>query len=174
MAHAVLAHMMMWGGEWERRSPRRAPRLPQSNSAFVISMLVWYSGSAAIARKHSRVAAGNACQPTHPLIWLWSIWRAVLQFFSAISSLRCRHAPSCSPASELCSPYEYVAASLAYRGQLDEAREALERVPQSAEQIQRGSKGRPGCGPRIMRYGSKVSTLQPRAGLSARRDPDHL
>jgi adenylate cyclase len=35
-------------------------------------------------------------------------------------------------------PYGYVAASLAYLGQLDEAHEALERVPpQSAEQLQR-------------------------------------
>jgi adenylate cyclase len=63
----------------------------------------------------------------------------VLQFFSrdfvaALQTLRqvVRLRPSYAP------PYEYVAASLAYLGQLDQAREALERVPpQSAEQLQR-------------------------------------
>jgi adenylate cyclase len=62
-----------------------------------------------------------------------------LQFFSrdfvaALQTLRqvVRLRPSYA------SPYEYIAASLAYLGQLDEAREALERVPpQSAEQLQR-------------------------------------
>jgi adenylate cyclase len=141
MAHAVLAHMMMWGGEWEAAiAEARTAVALNPNSAFVISMLgcvLGYGGYREEALE--RLQQAMRASPHDPLIWLWSIWRAVLQFFSrdfvaALQTLRqvVRLRPSYA------TPYEYVAASLAYLGQLDEAREALERVPpQSAEQLQR-------------------------------------
>jgi adenylate cyclase len=141
MAHAVLAHMMMWGGDWEAAiAEARTAVALNPNSAFVISMLGCVLGFGGYREEAlERLQQAMRASPHDPLIWLWSIWRAVLQFFSrdfvtALQTLRqvVRLRPSYAP------PYEYVAASLAYLGQLDEAREALERVPpQSAEQLQR-------------------------------------
>jgi len=141
MAHAVLAHMMMWGGEWEAAiAEARTAVALNPNSAFVISMLGCVLGFGGYREEAlERLQQAMRASPHDPLIWLWSIWRAVLQCFSrdfvaALQTLRqvVRLRPSYAP------PYEYVAASLAYLGQLDEAREALERVPpQSAEQLQR-------------------------------------
>ncbi|MDE5443295.1 adenylate/guanylate cyclase domain-containing protein [Bradyrhizobium sp. CSA207] len=140
-AHAVLAHMMMWGGEWEAAiAEARTAVALNPNGAFVISMLGCVLGFGGYREEAlERLQQAMRASPHDPLIWLWSIWRAVLQFFSrdfvaALQTLRqvVRLRPSYAP------PYEYVAASLAYLGQLDEAREALERVPpQSAEQLQR-------------------------------------
>lgn len=141
MAHAVLAHMMMWGGEWEAAiAEARTAVALNPNSAFVISMLGCVLGFGGYREEAlDRLQQAMRASPHDPLIWLWSIWRALLQFFSrdfvaALQALRqvVRLRPSYAP------PYEYIAASLAYLGQLDEAREALERVPpQSAEQRQR-------------------------------------
>jgi adenylate cyclase len=86
-----------------------------------------------------RLQQAMRASPHDPLIWLWSIWRGLLQFFSrdfvaALQTLRqvARLRPGYAVT------YEYIAASLAYLGRLDEAREVLERVPpQSAEQLQR-------------------------------------
>ncbi|MGY4310700.1 adenylate/guanylate cyclase domain-containing protein [Bradyrhizobium sp. JR3.5] len=141
MAHAVLAHMMMWGGEWEAAiAEARTAVALNPNSAFVISMLGCVLGFGGYREEAlERLQQAMRASPHDPLIWLWSIWRALLQFFSrdfvaALQTLRqvVRLRPSYAP------PYEYVAASHAYLGQLDEAREALERVPpQSAEQLRR-------------------------------------
>ncbi|MET3911370.1 adenylate cyclase [Bradyrhizobium sp. S3.3.6] len=141
MAHAVLAHMMMWGGEWEAAiAEARTAVALNPNSAFVISMLGCVLGFGGYREEAlERLQQAMRASPHDPLIWLWSIWRALLQFFSrdfvaALQTLRqvVRLRPSYAP------PYEYVAASLAHLGQLGEAREALERVPpQSAEQRQR-------------------------------------
>jgi len=140
-AHAVLAHMMMWGGEWEAAiAEARTAVALNPNSAFVISMLGCVLGFGGYREEAlERLQQAMRASPHDPLIWLWSIWHALLQFFSrdfvaALQTLRqvVRLRPSYAP------PYEYVAASLAYLGQLDEAREALECVPpQSAEQLQR-------------------------------------
>ena len=60
-------------------------------------------------------------------------------------------------------PYEYVAASLAYLGQSDEAREALERAPpQSAEQLQRWQQRPPGMRPED--YALRVEGVRLAAG----------
>ena len=141
MAHAVLAHIMMWGSEWEAAiAEARIAVALNPNSAFVISMLGCVLGFGGYREEAlERLQQAMRASPHDPLIWLWSIWRAVLQFFSrdfgaALQTLRqvVRLRPSYA------SPYEYIAASLAYLGRSDEAREALERVPpQSAEQLQR-------------------------------------
>jgi len=76
--------------------------------------------------------------PHDPLIWLWSLWCGILQLFSrdfvaAVQTLRqvVRLRPGYAPA------YEYLAASLAYLGQSDEARSTLSISAQSSEQRQR-------------------------------------
>jgi adenylate cyclase len=167
MAHAVLAHMMMWGSEWEAAiAEARVAVALNPNSAFVISMLGCVLGFGGYREEAlERLQQAMRASPHDPLIWLWSIWRAVLQFFSrdfgaALQTLRqfVRLRPSYAPA------YEYIAASLAYLGQLDEAREALERVPpQSAEQLQRWQQRPPWMRPED--YALRVEGVRLAAGV---------
>ena len=140
-AHVVLAHIMMWGGEWEAAiaEARNAFALNPS-SAFVISMLgcvLGYGGYRDEAL--DRLAQAMRASPNDPLTWLWTLWRGTIQFFSrdfiaALETMRqfVRLRPG------YVKPREYIAASLAFLGRLDEARDALERIPaQSPEQHQR-------------------------------------
>ncbi|RXH20596.1 winged helix-turn-helix domain-containing tetratricopeptide repeat protein [Bradyrhizobium guangzhouense] len=141
MAHAVLAHMMMWGGEWEGAiAEARSAVALNPNSAFVISMLGCVLGfgghrEEALERLHQAMRAS----PHDPLIWLWLVWCGILQFFSrdqlaALQTLRrvARLRP------DYAGIHQWIAASLAHLGRLDEAREALEHIPsQSVEQLRR-------------------------------------
>lgn len=140
-AHAVLAHMMMWGSEWEAAiAETRTAIALNPNSAFVISMLGCVLGFGGYREEAlERLQQAMRASPHDPLIWLWLIWRGLLQFFSreftpALQTLRqvARLRPGYAVT------FQYIAASLAYLGRSDEAREALERVPpQSVEQLQR-------------------------------------
>ena len=141
MAHAVLAHMMMWGGEWEVAiAEARTALALNPNSAFVISMLGCVLGFGGFRDEAlDRLRQAMRASPHDPLTWLWTLWRGSLQFYSrdfvgALETLGqlVRLRPGVAHA------YELIAASLAYLGRLDEAREALKRVPaQSREQVQR-------------------------------------
>jgi adenylate cyclase len=140
-AHAVLAHMMMWGSEWEAAiAEARTAVALNPNSAFVISMLGCVLGFGGYREEAlERLQQAMRASPHDPLIWLWLVWRGILQFLSrdfvaALQTLR--QVARLRPGYAVI--YEYIAASLAYLGRSDEAREALERVPpQSAEQLQR-------------------------------------
>jgi adenylate cyclase len=177
MAHAVLAHMMMWGSEWEAAiAEARTAVALNPNSAFVISMLGCVLGFGGYREEAlDRLQQAMRASPHDPLIWLWSVWCAVLQFFSrdfvaALQTLRqvVRLRPGYGP------PYEYIAASLAYLGQSDEAREALERIPpQSLEQLQRWKEQRPPW-LRPEDYALRVEGVRLAAGEPRRRDPNQL
>ncbi|HME27461.1 MAG TPA: adenylate/guanylate cyclase domain-containing protein [Acetobacteraceae bacterium] len=141
MAHAVLAHMMMWGSEWEAAiAEARTALALNPNSAFVISMLgcvLGYGGYRDEAL--DRLAQAMRASPNDPLTWLWTLWRGTLQFFSRdfVAALETLH-QFVRLRPGYVQPRDFIAASLAYLGRLDEAREALERVPaQSPEQLQR-------------------------------------
>ena len=84
MAHAVLAHMMMWGGEWEAAiAEARSAVALNPNSAFVISMLGCVLGFGGYREEaFERLQQATRASPHDPLIWLWLIWRGILQFFS--------------------------------------------------------------------------------------------
>ncbi len=176
MAHAVLAHMMMWGSEWEAAiAEARTAVALNPNSAFVISMLGCVLGFGGYREEAlDRLQQAMRASPHDPLIWLWSLWCAVLQFFSrdfvaALQTLRqvVRLRPGYGP------PYEYIAASLAYLGQSDEAREALERIPpQSLEQLQRFEQRPPWLRPED--YALRVEGVRLAAGERRRRDPNQL
>ncbi|MGX9432356.1 MULTISPECIES: adenylate/guanylate cyclase domain-containing protein [Bradyrhizobium] len=141
VAHAVLAHMLMWGSEWEAAiAEARTAIALNPNSAFVISMLGCVLGFGGYREEAlERLQQAMRASPHDPLIWLWLIWRGLLQFFSrdfiaALQTLRqvARLRPGYAVTSQ------YLAASLAYLGRSDEARETLERIPpQSADQLQR-------------------------------------
>ena len=121
--------------ETAREEAQMAVSLDDKDACLVVC-----SGSAAIERKHSKVLQqAMRASPHDPLIWLWLVWRGLLQFFSRdfIAALQTlRQVARLRPGYAV--TYQYIAASLAYLGRSDEAREALERVPpQSAEQLQR-------------------------------------
>jgi adenylate cyclase len=141
MAHAVLAHMMMWGGEWEAAiAQARKAVVLNPNSTFVISMLGCVLGFGGYKDEAlDRLQQAMRTSPHDPLIWLWMVWRGSIEFLSrdfdaAVQTLRqvVRLRPGYS------SPYDNLAASLAFLGRLDEARDALQLQPaQSPEQRQR-------------------------------------
>jgi adenylate cyclase len=141
MAHAILAHMLMWGSEWEAAiAEARTAVALNPNSAFVVSMLGCVLGfgghrDEALDRLHQAMRAS----PHDPLTWLWIQWIATIQFIArkfdaALESLHrvVRLRPGFTPALEL------MAASLAYLGRLDDASAVLQRIPaQSSEQLRR-------------------------------------
>ena len=76
MAHAVLAHVLLWGSEWDAAiAEARIAFTLNPNSAFVISMLgdvLCFGGHCeeALERLHQAIRAS----PQDPLRWLWTNW----------------------------------------------------------------------------------------------------
>jgi adenylate cyclase len=131
IARAVLAHMMMWGSEWEAAiAEARTAIALNPNSAFVISMLGCVLGfggyrEEALDRLHQAMRAS----PHDPLTWLWATWIGTIQLYSrkfdaAVETLHqvVRLRPGYTTAQVL------IAASLAHLGRLDEARDHLSRA----------------------------------------------
>jgi TolB-like protein/Flp pilus assembly protein TadD len=137
MAHAILAHIMMWGGEWETAiAEARTALALNPNSAFVISMLgctLGFGGyrDEALGRIHQAMRAS----PHDPLTWLWFMWVAGVQTFAgryelALDALqqlaRLRPEFPSQPLKAIC---------LAHLGRLDEARRLLADVPTAARRM---------------------------------------
>lgn len=147
MAHAVLAHMLMWGSEWEAAiAEARTALALNPNNAFVISMLGCVLGFGGHRDEaFDRLRQAMRASPHDPLTWLWTQWIATVQFTArnfdaALETLRqvVRLRPGFTPALEL------MAASLAFLGRLDEASAVLERIPeQVSEQLRRHQKRLP-------------------------------
>jgi adenylate cyclase len=130
-AHAVLAHMRMWGGEWEAAiAEARTALVLNPNSSFVISMLGCVLGFGGYREEAlDRLRQAMRASPHDPLTWLWTLWTGVIQFYSrkfdaALETLHqvVRLRPRFTQAQVL------IAASLAHLGRLDEARDVLSRV----------------------------------------------
>jgi tetratricopeptide (TPR) repeat protein len=103
-AHAVLAHMMMWGSEWEAAiAQMRTAIALNPNSAFVISMLGCVLGfggfrEEALERLQQALRASPHGSPDLALVDLaWSYSVLFTRFHGCASVV----APSCSPASGL-------------------------------------------------------------------------
>ena len=132
MGHAVLAHMRMWGGDWEGAiAEARTAVALNPNGAFGISMLGCVLGFGGYHEEAlDRLRQAMRASPHDPLTSLWLLWIGVIQFFArqfatAVQTLRqvIRLQPGYTPSPVL------IAASLAYLGQLDEARDVLSRAP---------------------------------------------
>jgi adenylate cyclase len=131
MAHAVLAHMRMWGSEWEAAiSEARAALALNPNSAFVISMLGCVLGFGGYHDEAlERLRQAMRASPHDPLTWLWTRWSACIQFYArqfdaALETFNelVRLRPESGPNEG------YIAGCLAFLGRLDEARAVLERA----------------------------------------------
>ena len=150
MAHAVLAHMMMWGGEWEAAiAEARIAVALNPNSAFVISMLGCVLGFGGYREEAlERLQQAMRASPHDPLIWLWSyLARGLAVFFTRFRRCTADIAPSCSPASELCSPLRI-----------------RRRVARLSRAIGRGARSTGTCSPPI---GGAASALAAKAALDA-------
>jgi adenylate cyclase len=136
MAHAILAHMMMWGSEWEAAiAEARTAIALNPNSAFVISMLGCVLGFGGYREEAlTRLQQAKRASPHDPLMWLWTMWTGAMQFLSrdfdaAIQTyhqlLRLR--PGWLQGQVL------LAMSLAKLGRIDEARNILKRAREQAQ-----------------------------------------
>jgi len=76
MAHAVLAHILMWGSEWAAAiAEARIAFALNPNSAFIISMLgcvLCFGGHSEEALEHLHQAI--RASPHDPMRWLWTMW----------------------------------------------------------------------------------------------------
>jgi adenylate cyclase len=131
IGHAVLAHMMMWGSEWEAAiAEARIGMALNPNNAFVISMLGCVLGFGGYRDEAlDRLQQAMRASPHDPLTWLWTMWTGAVQFFARrseaaletyrrLNRLRPEHGPT----------QGYIAATLASLGRLDEARAVLARA----------------------------------------------
>ena len=131
-AHAVLAHMLMWRGDWEAAIAEARTALGLNpNSSFVISMLGCVLGFGGYHEEAiERLRQAMRASPNDPLTWLWTLWTGCVQFYSrqfeaAVKTLR--EVVRLHPRAAQC--HGMIAASLAYLGRLDEARDHLSLVP---------------------------------------------
>jgi adenylate cyclase len=131
MAHAVLAHMMMWGSDWEAAiaEARNAVAL-NPNSAFVISMLGCVLGFGGYREEALvRLQQAMRASPHDPLTWLWMLWSANIHFHSQqFDAAIQRYQQVVRLRPGLIQAQVLMAASLAHLGRLDEARELLKRA----------------------------------------------
>jgi adenylate cyclase len=131
MAHAVLAHMRMWGSEWEAAiSEARTALALNPNSAFVISMLGCVLGFGGYHDEAlDRLQQAMRASPHDPLTWLWTLWSGTIQFYSRKFDASLE---TFNQLVRLRPEYGYaqalIAQSLALLGRVDEAHEVLKRA----------------------------------------------
>jgi adenylate cyclase len=83
-AHAIVAHIMMWGGEWEAAiAEARTAVALNPNSAFVISMLGCVLGFGGYREEAlERLGQAMRASPHDPLMWLWMLWTGAIRYLS--------------------------------------------------------------------------------------------
>ena len=132
MGHAVLAHMRMWGSDWDGAiaEARKAVAL-NPNGAFGIGMLGCVLGFGGYREEAlDRLRQAMRASPHDPFTSLWLLWIGLIQFFAgqfapAVETLR-----QVGRLRPYYSNYHTVlAAALACQGHLDEARGVLSRAP---------------------------------------------
>jgi adenylate cyclase len=131
MGHAVLAHMRMWGSEWEAAiAEARTAVALNPNGSFGISMLGCVLGFGGYHEEAlGRLQQAMRASPHDPLTSLWLLWIGIIQFnarqfAAAVETLRqvVRLRPG-YPQSQM-----VIAAALGHLGQFGEARDVLLRA----------------------------------------------
>jgi adenylate cyclase len=130
MAHAVHAHMLLWGSEWEAAiAEARTAHLLNPNSAFVISMLGCVLGFGGYREEAlDRLQQAMRASPHDPLTWLWMNWVATVQLYSRdfeAAATTMRQVLRLRPGYVMA--YGSIAISLAHLRRFDEARDMLDQ-----------------------------------------------
>ena len=131
MGHAVLAHMRMWGSDWEAAiAEARIAVALNPNGSFGLGMLGCVLGYGGYREEAlDRLRQAMRASPHDPLTSLWLLWIGLIQFFArqfaaAVETLR--------QVVRLRPWYNHfqavIAAALAHLGHLDEARDVLLRA----------------------------------------------
>lgn len=132
MGHAVLAHIRMWGGDWEAAiaEASRAVAL-NPNGSFGIAMLGCVLGFGGHREEAiDRLRQAIRLSPHDPLMGLWMLWIGLIQFFARQFSAAAESLRRVSQLRPYYSNYHSVlAAALAFTGRLDEARDVLRNAP---------------------------------------------
>ena len=133
MAHAILAHMMMWNSEWEAAiAEARTAIALNPNSAFVISMLGCVLGYGGYREEAlTRLQQAMRASPHDPLTWLWTIWTGAIQVLSRDFDAATQTYQQVFRLRPGFSQAEVgLAICLAHLGRIDEARQVLKRARQ--------------------------------------------
>ena len=132
MGHAVLAHMRMWGGEWNAAiaEARKAVEL-NPNGAFGIGMLGCVLGFGGHREEAiDRLRQAMRLSPHDPLMSLWVLWIGLIQFYARQFSAAVENLRRVGSLRPYYQNYQAVmAAALAFAGQPEEARSVLSRAP---------------------------------------------
>ena len=132
MGHAVLAHIRMWGSDWEAAigEAREAVAL-NPNGAFGIGMLGCVLGFGGYRDEAlDRLRQAIRLSPHDPLMSLWILWIGLIQFFARQFSAAVENLRQVGRLRPYYKNYHAVmAAALAFLGHLDEARDVLRRAP---------------------------------------------
>ena len=132
MGHAVLAHMRMWGSDWEAAiAEARTAVALNPNGSFGLGMLGCVLGFGGYHEEAlDRLRQAMRASPQDPLTSLWLIWFGLIQFnarqfAAAVDTLRqvVRLRPWYNHFQSV------IAAALAHLGHLEEARDVLLRAP---------------------------------------------
>ena len=132
MGHAVLAHMRMWGSEWETAiAEARIAAALNPNGSFGIGMLGCVLGFGGYREEAlDRLHQAMRLSPHDPMTSLWLIWIGLIQFnarqfAAAVETLR--------QVVRLRPYYNHfqavIASALGHLGHQDEARDVLVRAP---------------------------------------------
>ncbi len=132
MGHAVLAHIRMWGSDWEAaiREARTAVAL-NPNGAFGIGMLGCVLGFGGYREEAlDRLRQAIRLSPHDPLMSLWILWIGLIHFYARQFSSAVEHLRQVGRLRPYYNNYHAVmAAALAFLGRRDEARDVLRHAP---------------------------------------------
>ena len=132
MGHAVLAHMRMWGSDWEAAiaEARKAVEL-NPNGSFGIGMLGCVLGFGGYREEAlERLRQAMRLSPQDPLTSLWILWIGLIQFFARQFAAAVENLRQVGRLRPYFNNFHAVmAAALAFLGHLDEARDVLLRAP---------------------------------------------
>jgi adenylate cyclase len=132
MAHAVLAHIRMWGSDWEGAigEARKAVAL-NPNGAFGIAMLGCVLGFGGYRKEAlERLRQAIRLSPHDPLLSLWLLWIGLIHFYAREFSAAVENLRQVGRLRPYYNNHHAVlAAALAFQGYLEDAREVLRRAP---------------------------------------------
>ncbi len=159
MAHAVLAHIRIWGSDWEGAigEARKAVAL-NPNGAFGIAMLGCVLGFGGYRKEAlERLRQTVRLSPHDPLLSLWLLWIGLIHFYAREFSAAVENLRQVGRLRPYYNNHHAVlVAALAFQGYPEDAREVLRRATWIL-----GIRTHLGCGLKMSRSAWRGSGPQP-------------